>query len=277
MKVAVTGANGFLGRHVLRELARRGVDTVAVVRSPRAMPADVPRARVVRFDIHDAPTDCHALLGRPDVLIHLAWGGLPHYHARTHFETELPAHYRFLRNLVEAGLSNFLVAGTCLEYGPISGCLREDLTPRAHTPYGFAKDALRRQLAFLKLEHPFNLTWARLFYLYGEGQAESSLYGQLRMAVARGDKTFDMSGGEQLRDYLPVEVAAAHVVSLALARSDIGVINICSGAPISVRRLVEGWIRDNGWPIGMSLGRYPYPDHESMAFWGDRSKLSKYS
>ena len=276
MKVAVTGANGFLGRHVLRELAHRGVDTVAAVRSPRAMPADLPCERVLRFDIHDPPADCHALLGRPDVLIHLAWGGLPHYRARGHFESELPAHYRFLRNLAESGLSNLLVAGTCLEYGPVSGCLHEALTPRAHTPYGFAKDALRRQLAFLKLEHPFNLTWARLFYLYGEGQAESSLYGQLGMAVARGDKTFDMSGGEQLRDYLPVEVAAAHVVSLALARRDIGVINICSGAPISVRRLVEDWIRDNGWPIGMNLGRYPYPEHESMAFWGDRSKLSEY-
>jgi dTDP-6-deoxy-L-talose 4-dehydrogenase (NAD+) len=40
-----------------------------------------------------------------------------------------------------------------------------------------------------------------------------------------------------------------------------------------VRRLVEQWIERNGWSIDLELGRYPYPDYEPMAFWGDRRKL----
>jgi len=154
-----------------------------------------------------------------------------------------------------------------------SGPLGEHLETRPANPYGFAKDALRRQLEFLQSEQPFSLTWTRLFYLHGEGQAESSLLPQLRKAVARGDTVFDMSGGEQLRDYLPVMEVARLLVALALKCQNIGVVNVCSGQPISVRRLVENWIQDNGWQMTLNLGRYPYPDYEPMAFWGDRCRL----
>jgi dTDP-6-deoxy-L-talose 4-dehydrogenase (NAD+) len=270
MKIAVTGATGFIGRHVLTELARQGVEVTALARHGTALPG----ARVVQLDIHTAPSDAFELIGRPDALIHLAWGGLPDYRSLHHFEQELPAHYRFLKNMVASGLKNLVVVGTCFEYGKQSGQLGEELETHPSNPYGYAKDSLRRQLEYLRAAHPFNLTWARLFYLYGEGQAESSLLPLLSKAVARGELSFDMSGGEQLRDYLPVAEVARSLVALALKQADPGVVNICSGQPISVRKLVEGWIAENGWTIGLNLGRYPYPDYEPMAFWGDRRKLN---
>jgi dTDP-6-deoxy-L-talose 4-dehydrogenase (NAD+) len=273
MKIAVTGAAGFIGRHVLNGLAKRGVETIAVIRPSAAKLPTLPCASMVRIDIQDAPANAYDLLGRPDAIIHLAWGGLPNYRSLHHFEQELPAHYRFLKNLVEAGLNNLLVAGTCFEYGMQSGPLNEDLETRPSNPYGFAKDTLRRQLEYLKAVHPFNLAWARLFYLHGEGQAENSLFPLLMKAAARGDKSFDMSGGDQLRDYLPVTEAARSLVALSMKQADLGVVNISSGHPISVRGLVEGWVAKNGWPIELNLGRYPYPDYEPMAFWGDRRKL----
>lgn len=275
MKVAVTGAGGFIGRHVLRDLVGRGIQTVAVLRAQDSVDTDHMGDKVVYLDIHQASADAYNLLGRPDVLIHLAWGGLLNYSALHHFESELPQHYRFLRTLILAGLPNLFVAGTCQEYGMQSGCLSEYLTTYPHTPYGFAKDALRHQLEFLGQEYDFSLTWGRLFYLYGEGQ-EHTLYAQIREAVRRGDKTFNMSGGEQLRDYLPVGEVARCIVELALAQKPVGVINICSGSPISVRRLVEDWKKQNQWSIDLNLGHYPYPEYEPMAFWGDRSKLLKY-
>jgi dTDP-6-deoxy-L-talose 4-dehydrogenase (NAD+) len=273
MKVAVTGATGFIGRHVLAELEARSVETIALARLATAKPMEHASSRVVQLDLHDAPSNAFELMGRPDVLIHLAWSGLPNYKSLHHFEQELPAQYRFLKSLVESGLQNIVVAGTCFEYGMRSGALSEDVTPHPSNPYGFAKDALRCQLEYLKSALPFDLTWARLFYLYGEGQAESSLLPQLRQAAERGDPVFNMSGGEQLRDYLPVTEVARSLVSLALAKKDMGVVNVCSGTPISVRKLVEDLIKENGWSITLNLGHYPYPDYEPMAFWGDRRKL----
>lgn len=54
-----------------------------------------------------------------------------------------------------------------------SGSLSEGLAVRPSNLFGFAKDALRCLLEYLKAAHPFQLAWARLFYLYGQGQPES--------------------------------------------------------------------------------------------------------
>ena len=273
MKVAVTGASGFVGRHILSELTKQSIETVAIVRSLLDKSPVLSSTSTVLLDINDFQANAFEMIGRPDVLIHLAWGGLPNYRSLHHFEHELPMQYRFLKSLVESGLRTLVVAGTCFEYGMQSGPLSEDMEPRPSNPYGLAKDMLRRQLEYLKATHPFALIWSRLFYLYGEGQSESSLFSQLKKAVERGDMVFNMSGGEQLRDYLSVTEAASCVVGLAMAGRDSGIVNICAGQPISVRKLIEGWLIENAWSISINLGYYPYPDYEPMAFWGDSRKL----
>lgn len=274
MKIAVTGAGGFVGRHVVAELDRRGLAATLLVRRPQALGAP-GRHRVVAFDHLADPAQAYERAGRPEVLLNLAWGGLPNYASLHHVEQERPAHYRLVKAMVQAGLRHVVVAGTCFEYGMQSGALREDLDTRPANAYGHAKDSLRRDLELLQRTHPFELTWARLFYLHGEGQAANSLLPLLRSAAERGDARFPMSGGEQLRDYLPAGEAAALLVALALRERGCGIVNVCAGKPVSVRALVEGWIREHGWAITPALGHYPYPAHEPMAFWGDRAKLDR--
>lgn len=271
-RVGLTGGNGFVGRHVAAELARRGVDAVLLLRRG----APVAGLPAISFDHHaDDPAAAWQAAGRPEVLIHLAWEGLPHYDNLHHIETERPASYRLVRDWVRAGVGHVVVAGTCFEYGLQSGALAESLPCLPANAYGHAKDTLRRDLGFLAAREPFRLTWARLFYLWGDGQAPNSLWPALKAAAARGEREFPMSGGEQLRDYLPVETAARHLVALALQPAGDGIVNVCSGRPVAVRTLVEGWIADNGWPIRPALGRYPYPRHEPMAFWGDDTLLRR--
>lgn len=242
------------------------------VRDPDS--AIVRGCRVVPLDIGAEPADCYERLGNPDVLIHLAWEDLDAYGSLRHIESTLPAHYRFLSTLVRAGLPNLVSIGSCLEYGLQEGRCDEDSAPRPTVPYAYAKNALREQLEYLAGSAPFEFTWARLFYVFGQGQPARTLYSQLRDAVARADAVFPMSRGEQIRDYLPVETVAREIVSLALTGRGHGTVNICSGEPVSVRRLVEGWIAASGWTIELELGRFGYPDHEPLALWGDRTKLN---
>ncbi len=275
IKVAVTGASGFIGKHLIRELEKLQIIHTLVIRESLRMPNLSFQSNVVKIDLKDFPLDSYNLMGFPDIVIHLAWDGLPNYKSLHHFQDELPKQFRFLKTLIESGLKNLVVTGTCFEYGMQSGCLKENLQLQPTNPYGFAKNTLRCQLEYLQQIKPFNLTWARLFYIYGEGQAENSLFSQLKRAVEKNDRVFNMSGGEQLRDYLSVQEVAKYLVSLAIKSQNNGIINICSGRPISVRRLVENWINENGWSIDINLGYYPYPDYEPMAFWGDRQKLDQ--
>jgi nucleoside-diphosphate-sugar epimerase len=277
MKVAVTGASGFLGAHVLAALrGRTGLQLVTAARGPLPVGRLQPAARHVRFDLGTVdPTQAFDQLGQPEVLIHLAWSGLPNYNSAHHLEQQLPQQYAFLSGLLVAGLRSLTCAGTCFEYGMQSGQLSEEVPTQPTNPYGIAKDALHRRLQLLHTEPPFALNWARLFYMYGEGQPATSLYSQFMAAGRGGEASFGMSGGEQLRDFLPVTRVAELIVALALDAPGAGTVNICSGRPISVRSLVEEWRRERGWQIALDLGRYPYPDYEPMAFWGSSARLQR--
>jgi len=272
MRIAVTGATGFVGRHVVAALLARGVEVVTTARSPEPVHKTGGQLKTVSMDISQAE-DAFERLGRPDVLLHLAWGGLPHYQSATHIEDELPRQIRFLESCAHSGLKRLVVTGTCLEYGMRSGCLDEALTAEPTTAYGHAKDRVRAHLQALASAGGPQLTWARMFYLYGPGQAPTSLYSQLRAAVETGAIEFPMSPGDQQRDFLPIETAASYLSALALNAPAAGIVNLCSGVPKAVSALVREWLNDWNAELQLRLGTYPYPDYEPHASWGSTRKL----
>ena len=270
MKVLVTGASGFLGRHIVPQLLARGHSVVAVARN-EAKARSLDWFDNVRFharDIHQEIIDPAEQFGYPDALVHLAWPGLPNYNELFHFEENLPADYRFLKELIKGGVRQVLVAGTCFEYGMREGCVTEDMCTQPENSYALAKDTLRRTLRELQRHQTFTLQWTRMFYMYGPGQNPDSLLARLEHAISQRETVFEMSNGEQLRDYLPVEEVARRVVLVAENPAIEGTINICSGKPISIRRLAEEYVARQGANIHLSLGRQAQREYEPVAFWG---------
>lgn len=274
MRAAVTGASGFVGRHLVNALVARGVQVTAVTHHGK-LAAQPPSVRVMQLDIHRPCDDPFNALGRPDVLFHLAWAGLPHYDSSHHLIDELPAQQLFLDACVRSGIRHVVVTGTCAEYGLASGALSEDHPLAPSTGYAKAKVQLAKHVAELCKQFGCALAWARIFYLFGPGQSPHAIYSQLQAAIAAGERVFDMSGGEQLRDYLPIEEAARLLVSVGLDAGDIRTVNICSGRPVALKNLVTQWIQDAHADIRPNLGRYSYSNLEAMAFWGRREKLNR--
>ena len=275
MNLLVTGATGFVGRHLVERLLAAGHSVSVVTRHPEQA-ARITWSSRVSFITCDLEQDYSACFqGRPpDALIHLAWQGLPDYKGFFHLSESLPTHVAFLQDALSVGVKHLAVAGTCLEYGLQCGALSEDAPTFPVTPYGLAKDTLRKSLELLKASAPFRLQWIRLFYMYGSGQNPKSVLAQLDLAIDRGDEAFDMSAGDQLRDYLPVESVAENI-ALAITYSDHcqGVVNCCSGKPISILDLVLQHRAARGSKIRLNRGHFPYPDYEPMAFWGIPAKL----
>ncbi len=268
-QIIVSGATGFVGQHLIPLLLNDNFEVLATARNAQEAAA-FDWYKDVQFVAADFHKDHRKIqVARGAGLIHLAWQGLPNYKSLFHFEENLPFNYSFIKGLVLSGVSQVLVTGTCFEYGFQSGPVASAAEPRPNNPYALAKDTLRQQLEFLSKDHPFRFQWARLFYIYGKGQNRKSVLSQLDTAIDNGDSTFNMSGGEQLRDYLPIEAVAQQLFDLYVSTRP-GTYNICSGNPISVRRLVEERIKERRASIQLNLGYYPYADYEPIAFWGVR-------
>ena len=277
MKIALTGATGFIGSHVVKVLVRCGMEVTATSRNKeRAVGSSwYQKVKYVPYDMNAGREDVYDFLGRPDVLIHLAWEGLPNYAASFHMERNLPANRLFLERMIKSGLRSLVVTGTCFEYGMQTGCLSEEAAPAPVVLYGQAKDHLRRNIEQWHQEYGLDYKWVRLFYMYGQGQNEKSLLSQLVKALDRKDCSFNMSAGEQERDFLPVEEVAENIVKIALQDKVNGVINCCSGKPVTVRKFVEDYLAGVGKKIDLNLGYYSYPPHEPMSFWGDTKKMHR--
>ena len=277
MRILVTGATGFIGKHVIRELLKTQHEIIATaIEKDFSMEiSEGAKFRYIQCDLNDTKDDYFTFFDCPDSIIHLSWQGLPNYNKLFHFERNLFSNYFFLKNLIQNGLRDLNVIGTCFEYGMKNGCLMEDRITEPGNSYALAKDVLHSFLIELNKNYEFSLKWIRLFYLYGEGQNKKSLIEQLKIAIEAGEDTFNMSPGDQLRDYLTVEKVAEYIVKISLQKEILGCVNCCSGSPISVRSLVENYIKSNGKEIKLNLGYYSYPDYEPMAFWGSTQKLNK--
>jgi nucleoside-diphosphate-sugar epimerase len=275
--ILVTGATGFIGNYVIEEMLKYKVNIIAssILYEKENNHAWLKKVDYIQADLNESIEDWFSFFGKPDMLIHLAWEGLPRYKELFHIERNFFNNYFFLKNMIENGLKKVVVSGTCFEYGMQSGALKEDLETKPNTSYALAKDSLRKFLEQLQRKIDFDLKWIRVFYLYGKGQNPISILSQLEAALERGDNVFNMSGGKQLRDYLPVEKVAEYIAKISMQDKLSGVINCCSGEPISIRKLVENHIAEKNKSIELNLGYYPYPDYEPMAFWGDTKKLNK--
>lgn len=278
-KILVTGATGFIGSHLITWLLNR--TDVEVIASSRTITSAqskdwFSRVRYVPWTIGDPITDdLYEYFHAPDVCIHLAWDGLPDFRKEEHTTTIYENHKVFLEALISGGLPKLSAIGTCLEYGMREGALNEEMTPAPTLSYPIGKSNLHQDLISLKGQENFELDWIRLFYMYGEGQSPKSILAQLQQHLERNATVFNMSKGDQLRDYLPVTKIAEIIGKLALLPNGNGTINCCSGTPISILQLVKQYLAETKSSIDLNTGYYPYPDYEPFEFWGSTKKLDQ--
>lgn len=238
LRVAVTGAAGFVGRHVIDELLRRGhqVDGTLGCRSDLS---GVP-VRTAKLDLLDtAPARQWLLTVRPDALIHLAWSTTPgEYRETSENDRWQQASSRLFEAALEAGCTRIVGVGSCAEYvwnNEVCSEAHTRILPR--TAYGHAKAATCAALDKAATGAGVSWAWARLFHLFGPGEPEAKLVASVIRALSRGDVA-PCTSGRQERDYLFVRDTASALVSL-LEADVVGPVNVASGRALPIRTLVE--------------------------------------
>lgn len=274
-KILVTGATGFIGNYIINKLLELKQHVVATSNLPHKEAKKFTwynKVEYIQKNLNIPNLLDYELFGKPEVLIHLAWEGLPNYNENYHIERNLPMSLLFVKNMIECGVKNISVAGTCAEYGMKSGELSEDEDVDPVLKYSIAKNILRQQIEDLQNCFDFNFTWNRIFYVYGDGQSSKSLLGQIKTAIINNETIFNMSEGSQERDFIHVYDVANKIVNLSLNNNNNGIVNICSGVPMKVIDFVERQFMKVNYNISLNRGYYPYPDYEPMRFWGSTKK-----
>jgi nucleoside-diphosphate-sugar epimerase len=269
--IAVTGANGYIGRHVVDALIDRGVEVVAVDVVNEGINN---RAKIINLDIFSRIKDIFRELGSPDVCLHLAWKDGFFHNSDAHMKY-LSKHYEFLRRMQDGGVKQIAVMGSMHEIGYYQGAVDENTPCNPISMYGIAKDSLRRSLFLLAKKNDLVLQWLRGYYIYGDDKRNHSIFTHLLKAEEKGQEIFPFNSGKNRYDFIHIDVLARMITACVLQQKIIGIINCCTGHPINLAEKVEGFIRDQNLHIKLAYGAFPDRPYDSPAIWGDPTKIKK--
>ncbi|MFT4039953.1 MAG: NAD(P)-dependent oxidoreductase [Thermomicrobiales bacterium] len=276
-RVLVTGASGFIGAHVVRVLLARGHEVAIILRpgrEPWRLMDVLAQLTVIPGDLAapDATLATALAAWRPEACIHLAWYVEPGaYLVSRENIAALQGSLRLLDALIAAGCGHVVMAGTCAEYDPDPGVLHEDGPVRPTTLYAAAKHTLHLAASQTAQERGISLAWARLFFLFGPQEDARRVVPALICALLR-DEPFAATAGEQVRDYLHVTDVASALCALTEHRVD-GPVNISSGAPVSMRQLMEAIGDITGAGHRIDFGALPYRSWDPPVIVGDNGRL----
>ncbi|MHB0961364.1 MAG: NAD-dependent epimerase/dehydratase family protein [Pirellulaceae bacterium] len=237
-RVLVTGAHGFIGRHVVSQLLQAGRDVVCL---DYRKPDGVSMGETwITADLLDT-AQCVGLLADLQAThwMHFAWSTIPgEYWTSLDNVRWVEASTVLLRAFVRFGGQRVVMAGTCAEYDWNYGYCSESFTPQhPATLYGTCKHALQSILAAYARQVGLSAAWGRIFFLYGPHEHPTRLVASVIRALLQNQEAL-CSHGEQVRDFLYVEDVASAFVALLESRVT-GPVNIASGRPRTLREVVE--------------------------------------
>lgn len=270
-KVLITGAGGYIGRHVVKAFLDEGFQVIASDINKKGIDE---RAEFCDELIFDEQTDIFERLGKPDFLVHLAWRDGFIHNSPAHMR-DLSSHVVFLQNMIDGGLKSLSVMGSMHEVGYWEGAIDEHTPCAPLSQYGIAKNALRQSLLLYAKDKETAVHWLRAYYIYGDDLRGSSIFAKISQAAEDGKKTFPFTTGKNKYDFIHVKELAKQILYATTQDEEVGIINICTGKPVSLADQVEDYIKSHGFDIRLEYGAYPDRPYDSPEIWGDPTRIQK--
>ena len=269
MRVLVTGAAGYIGRHVVNELLDMGHEVIA---SDFKFDGIDSRAKFCAEPIFSGNKDIYERLGKPDVCIHLAWRDGFKHNSSVHMG-DLSSHVVFLQNMMAGGLPMLSVMGSMHEIGYWEGAIDENTPCNPQSQYGIAKNALRQSLLLSAKETACKLHWLRAYYITGDDLHSNSIFAKITQAALDGKTEFPFTSGRNKYDFIDVDELAKMIAVASVQNEVNGIINVCTGEPQTLAERVEAFIKDHAFNIKLQYGAFPDRPYDSPGEWGDATKI----
>jgi UDP-glucose 4-epimerase len=284
MTMWVTGANGFIGRHLVRELADQGRTVHGI---GHGAIEDAERERIGLRGWLNGEIDAanlNALAGRsglPSTIFHLAGGssvGLSIAQPYEDFSRTVSSTARLLEWLrVSAPNCHLIVASSAAVYGArYRGAISEDAEPVPSSPYGQHKVMMEQLCRSYAVTFGLSSTVTRLFSVYGTHLRKQLLW-DVCSRLQKGERTLVLGGtGAEVRDWLDVRDAARLFARIAEVpqRENYQVTNGGSGLGTTVADVAKMLVRNWGGDIAVRFSGVVRPG-DPFSLLADDAKLRR--
>lgn len=272
MKIAVTGANGYIGSHLVKTLLKAGHEVIAIdIKNDRIDAC----AKYFNLDIFSDIEGLFKKLGKPEVFVHLACKDVPKHNSPWHIET-ISKNFNLLKGLIDDGLEQVVTIGSMHDVGYFEGKITEETPTNPQTFYGISKDALRRIVATYAKEKGITHQHLRFFYTYGDDlESSGSVFSKILQMAQAGEKSFPFTEGKNEFDYIEINELTEQIMAVIEQKEIAGIIHCCSGKPTAIKEQVEYFIKLHGLDIKPDFGKYPTRPYDSPCIYGDNSKIQE--
>jgi len=282
IRVLVTGAAGFIGSHLSRELVGRNAE-VFLIDKPGISTARIEdildKVRVHYVDITDFSSLKNSIREiRPQKIFHLAayvdvtrdWAIVDKM-----INVNIKGTLNLLRSLEGVNYDCFVNTGTCEEYGDNPTPFSEDQVPNPVSPYSASKVSTTMFCQMLHKTVNLPIVTVRPLIAYGPGQESQMLIPSLIKNALNG-KSFKMTKGEQTRQFNYIDDVVEGFILAGTTPEAIGeVINLGSGAEYRIKDVAKMILNLMGNPIKLEIGALPYRPGETMHFYCSNEKEKK--
>ncbi len=281
MRALVTGGNGFVGRHLTRELRARGYETFAAGHSRDGADVDAP------FDLADAGNVRGVVeSARADVIFHLAAQAfVPTATAQPldTYDTNIMGTGRLvdaLLSLPDARRPKLFFVSSAEVYGSHEQSempLTEQSALRPGTPYAASKVAGEAIVLASGRTYGLRVIVTRAFNHIGPGQSDRFVVARFAKRLAEiatgGDPKFPVGNLESQRDFLDVRDVVRAYVDLAERAQDGEVYNVCSGKPTKIADVLRTLVTVAR--VGLEIREDPalMRASDTPVLYGDNAKL----
>jgi UDP-glucose 4-epimerase len=276
-RIFVTGATGFVGAEVVRQLVSDGRDVAILMRTSsdaRRIEDLLSRCNVIYGDLENIEAIRNVLTDfSPEAVIHLGWNGVKGVDRNSPEQVDnIISSINLYKLTGQIGCRYFVGLGSQAEYGPLAGRIYENAPAHPTTCYGAAKLATGLVLdrSSVAIDRPF--AWLRLFSSYGPDDDPSWLIPYLIKTLLAGEKP-SLTKAEQIWDYVHVKDVAAGIIASVDAEI-CGVFNIGSGEGRPLYDIIS-MIRDAVNPsLPLGFGEVAYRPDQVMHLEADITALS---
>jgi len=228
MKTLITGSSGFIGRSLLKQNLTGDLHVTSRVST------SLPVGITGHFgDLSDQEFLKYLAEQKFEQVIHLAWEGLPNLSEENNLRN-LKISKKFLEILASSGVEDFQIAGSCLEYGDITGQINEEVIGENLSDFAATKIKLLKFVAGLGVTYK----WHRIFYSFGPFQHDNSLLSSAFLSAKNG-VSLKLSNPNISRDFVYVDDVARAISQLIQTPGVSGIFNIGSGKATLVKDLVD--------------------------------------